>query len=317
MKNLLSPHLFSPYLMLLLVCTLLPACQSENKPDNMPQQTSSSVANSQTAPSKVQQSASEDYLVKVNNSPITETQLQQAMQRLLGQQRLLINDTAVMQQTRQQVLDSLILAKSMALLAEQTMDSEALQQLQADTQAYREELLVKHYLSQNLAPQSITEAMIKSYYQEHPEEFGAGSIKHYEQLTFNIDHNFADLKKQAQTLAPQQDWQQQALALTQQGQSVTYSQAQSRPELAISPIAHLLKSTQIGQASALIKYQHKAYMLRITQETPIAAKPLALVSQSIRKKLQWVLKKKALQAVKQTVLQNVQLKHNPQAQQAL
>ncbi|MBB4822186.1 peptidyl-prolyl cis-trans isomerase [Pseudomonas sp. TUM22785] len=232
-------------------------------------------------------------LVTVDESPITRAQLELTVERTLGESApLFAND-----EVERKILDSLVASRAMALLAERELDAGERAQLDLKAQAYREELLVRHYLEQHATPEPVTSEQVADYYQRHPEEFGGGVEKSFEIITSDQE---LDETQRAELIAllsgaevQGNDWQKRVAAWRAAGKPLEYRSNRIKPELLEQPLRSLVEPTQAGSIAPLY-VDGQMLLVRVTAEERLPARPLSEVSGEIREKL-------APQALKQAV----------------
>lgn len=232
-------------------------------------------------------------LVTVDGSPITRAQLELTVERTLGESApLFAND-----EVERKILDSLVASRAMALLAERELDAGERAQLDLKAQAYREELLVRHYLEQHATPEPVTSEQVADYYQRHPEEFGGGVEKSFEIIASDqaleepLRAELIALLSGAE--AKGRDWQKQVAAWRAAGKPLEYRSNRIKPELLEQPLRGLVESTEAGSIAPLYA-DGQLLLVRVTDEERLPARPLSDVSGEIREKL-------APQALKQAV----------------
>lgn len=153
-------------------------------------------------------------LVTVNGVPVYDYELALARERTLGEQGMLLADAS----TDRKVLESLVAGRAMALLAEQGMSEQERTALAHQVAAWREEQLVKRYLSEHVVPVPVPQHRVNEYYQRHPELFGGGTRYRYEQLSVATGQDTALRDKAVRWLGQavgENDWQ----ALTDAGRT--------------------------------------------------------------------------------------------------
>jgi hypothetical protein len=232
-------------------------------------------------------------LVTVDDSPITRAQLELTVERTLGESApLFAND-----EVERKILDSLVASRAMALLAERELDAGERVQLDLKAQAYREELLVRHYLEQHATPEPVTSEQVADYYQRHPEEFGGGVEKSFEIIASD---QALEEPQRAELIAllsgaeaKGRDWQKQVAAWRAAGKPLEYRSNRIKPELLEQPLRGLVESTEAGSIAPLY-VDGQLLLVRVTGEERLPARPLSEVSGEIREKL-------APQALKQAV----------------
>lgn len=274
------------YLLPLVSCLLF-ACDSVTKTESLPAQDISNV------------------LASVNEQPITEFQLERAVNRTLGDSAALYAD----QKLYQKMLQSLIVSRSMSLLAEKQLDEEETALLDEKVRSYREELLVKQYLQANTTVEPVTAEQVKNYYDNNSGEFGADLLKEFEfivSLGKLQAQDKVNLLKKFESAKEQTDWKEWATLLSKPSSSVTYKKAKSKLSLLSQPIKKLVTDTAVGQISE-VHFGEQLIIVRVINETKLEAKPLSAVSVEIRKKLAPVNMKKAVKEASQLAKKQVEV----------
>ncbi|WP_428243222.1 peptidyl-prolyl cis-trans isomerase [Gynuella sp.] len=232
--------------------------------------------------------------VTVNGSPIHESELDYARQKLLGDQFV---DARVEENIRQ----SLISSRAIAQKAEAELSAEDLANIALATQVYREELLLKSYLQRVSVPRAVSEQMVVDYYHQHPEAFGAASISDLEILKVPLGPEI-DSAKVITILSgarTQENWSN--IAAQQSGQKITYQKARSNQQL--SPrLLSALNTLSTGDTSDVVIEAKQAYVIRVLSQQDIPPRPLSEVSRDIRKRLAAEELKKAIKSLSEKVL---------------
>lgn len=232
-------------------------------------------------------------LVTVDKTPITRAQLELTVERTLGESAPLYANEEV----ERKILESLVSSRAMALLAERELDASEREQLDLKAQAYREELLVRHYLERHANPEPITNEQVADYYNRHPDEFGGGVEKSFEIIASDQQLEPAQRTELITLLSGPQvqgkDWQKVVAAWREAGKPLEYRQSRLKPELLEQPLRSLVEPTAAGSIAPLY-VDGQLLLVRVTAEQQLPAKPLAEVSGAIREKL-------APQALKQVV----------------
>lgn len=250
----------------------------------------------------------ENVLAKVNGEPITEFQLDWAINRTLGDSAALYADGKLYEK----MLQSLISSRSMSLLAEKQLGQEETALLDEKVRSYREELLVKQYLQANTTVEPVTTEQVQQYYDNHPEEFGADLVKEFELIVSVGKLSASDkakLLKEFEFAKSQKDWSVWANKLSQQAYPVTYKKAKSQLSLLSTAIQKLIANTPVNKTSE-VYFGEQLIIARVISETKLEAKPLSQVSIEIRKKLAPVNMKKALKEASELAGKKVKVEIN-------
>ncbi len=232
-------------------------------------------------------------LVTVDETPITRAQLELTIERTLGESAPLFANEEV----ERKILESLVSSRAMALLAERELDASEREQLDLKAQAYREELLVRHYLEAHANPEPVTAEQVTDYYNRHQDEFGGGVEKSFEIIASDQELEPAQRTEMITLLSSSQvqgkDWQKLVADWRQAGKPLQYRQSRLKLEMLEQPLRSLVEPTSAGSIAPLY-VDGRLMLVRVTAEQQLPAKPLAEVSGTIREKL-------APQALKQVV----------------
>lgn len=232
-------------------------------------------------------------LVTVDKTPITRAQLELTTERTLGESAPLFANEEV----ERKILESLVSSRAMALLAERELDASEREQLDLKAQAYREELLVRHYLEAHANPEPVTAEQVADYYSRHQDEFGGGVEKSFEIIASDQELEPSQRTELITLLSSSQvqgkDWQKLVADWRQAGKPLQYRQSRLKLELLEQPLRSLVEPSAAGSIAPLY-VDGQLMLVRVTAEQQLPAKPLAEVSGTIREKL-------APQALKQVV----------------
>lgn len=248
-------------------------------------------------------------LVTVDGSPISRAQLELTIERTLGDSApLFAND-----EVERKILDSLVSSRAMALLAERELDASEKQQLDLKAQAYREELLVRHYLEEHATPEPVSTEMVADYYNRHPEEFGGGVDKGFEIIASTAE---LDERQRAELITllsgaevQSKDWQALVAAWHAAGKPLEYRRNKLRPEMLDQPLRSLVEPTAVGTIAPLYT-NGQLLLVRVIDEQKLPAKPLAEVSGAIREKLAPQSLKKAVKELSSQAVQQVKVQYS-------
>lgn len=248
-------------------------------------------------------------LVTVDDSPITRAELELTIERTLGESApLFAND-----EVERKILDSLVASRAMALVAERELDAGERAQLDLKAQAYREELLVRHYLEQHATPEPVTSEQVADYYQRHPEEFGGGVEKSFEIIASD---QVLEEPQRAELIAllsgaeaKGRDWQTQVAAWRAAGKPLEYRSNRIKPELLEQPLRGLVETTEAGSIAPLYA-DGQLLLVRVTGEERLPARPLSEVSGEIREKLAPQSLKQAVKRLSEEAMRQVKVQYS-------
>ncbi|MGR1219863.1 hypothetical protein ACUYGA_23565 [Metapseudomonas otitidis] len=248
-------------------------------------------------------------LVTVDDSPITRAELELTIERTLGESApLFAND-----EVERKILDSLVASRAMALVAERELDAGERAQLDLKAQAYREELLVRHYLEQHATPEPVASEQVADYYQRHPEEFGGGVEKSFEIIASD---QVLEEPQRAELIAllsgaeaKGRDWQKQVAAWRAAGKPLEYRSNRIKPELLEQPLRGLVETTEAGSIAPLYA-DGQLLLVRVTGEERLPARPLSEVSGEIREKLAPQSLKQAVKRLSEEAMRQVKVQYS-------
>lgn len=247
-------------------------------------------------------------LASVNEHEITELDLELAIERTLGNSGLVQVDN----QARKKVLESLVMSKSLALTKQGELSAEELTSIERQVMAYRDELLAKKYLLENINAAPVSEDMVKAYYTENPHMFGAQIQKSYELI--QAKDNVANAERSAivaalNTAKQEQDWQGFVKNLQAKKLTVEYSQGAMTQGTMAAEFERVLKPLKKGESSSVFFMRKLPAIVRVTSVITQAAKPLADVSHDIRKQLAPVQLKKAIRSSADDVMKTMAIEY--------
>lgn len=248
-------------------------------------------------------------LVMVDDSVITRAQLELTIERTLGESAPLF----ATEEVERKILESLVSSRAMALLAERELDASERAQLDLKAQAYREELLVRHYLQAHATPEPVTTEQVVDYYDRHPAEFGGGVERSFE--TISSDQGLEEpMRAELITLLSGPlvrggDWKALAATWRNAGKPLEYRQNRLKPEMLEQPLRGLVESTPVGDIAPLL-VDGQVLLLRVTGEQRLPAKPLGEVSGTIREKLAPQALKQAVKSLSTKALQEVKVQYS-------
>lgn len=262
---------------IILYCLLLSlvACNSaeKGKQKNIEKVTSAVTVNK----SKVEEV--NKIVAKVNNTVITKNQLDYTMTRLLPK-RL---DENVKKKLSEKVLSSLIDSRLMATIEEAKLDEQERQLINIKMEAYREDLLVKKYITENITPQPVTQESIYQYYLKHLKDFGEKIEKTYEIIqseTVLKETERAELLSKLSNISAVDDWS--SWYENNKKLSLSYRKITSTIGLLEEPLRGLIEATGVGETSPLLN-EKSLTVVRVEKINKIPAKSFERVSGNIRR----------------------------------
>jgi hypothetical protein len=243
----------------------------------------------------------DNAVAEVQGEKLTQTDLQVAAKRSLGR-----HYNALDEQGKENLLNSVISAEAMAVLAKAEMTTQEYDEIVSQSQAYLKELLVRRYLKNNAIPQPVSQQQVSQYYQTHPEEFGGGSV--YDVSIFTcIANNVKDNAICSKAMASDQldVWQRQANSPQQfklvrrnvssliESDLVLVTLAKGAAPQSASPVKVI-----DGNFIRIFNHSHK----------PLAPVPLISVSNEIRERLAPLQLKRAIKDAAENARNSVEIK---------
>jgi len=248
-------------------------------------------------------------LATVDDSIITRDQLELTIERTLGDSAPLFASAEV----ERKILESLVSSRAMAMLAERELSPSERAQLDLKAQAYREELLVRHYLEAHATPEPITTEQVAEYYNRHPDEFGGGVERSFETISSSQVLEEPQRSELITLLSGssvhENDWQTLVVAWRETGKPLEYRYNRLRPEMLEQPLRGLVESTPVGTIAPLL-VNEQLVLVRVTGEQHLPARPLVEVSAAIREKLAPQALKQAVKSLSAQALQEVNVQYS-------
>lgn len=220
-----------------------------------------------------------EVVSKVNDSEITQSQLDYAMNRLLPKKL----NKEEREGLSGKVLDSLIGSRLMADHQEAKLDEQEYDLLMIKVNAYKEELLVKKYITENITPQPITRDSVYQYYLNHQDNFGGGSEKTFEVIQSKNNLNEVERKAlliELSKLPTVNDWSN--WYVTNKNFKISYKKVTSLVELLKQPLKKIISATDEGATSPLLN-EEVLTIVRVNRVKTIPAKSFKEVSREIRR----------------------------------
>ena len=247
-------------------------------------------------------------LVRVEGHPITEDDLDAAIIRTVGE----LGAFQLGEDGRTKVLQSLVMSKAMSLKQSVLLTTDETQEVDRMVTAYREELLTKRYLKNNVSPVPVSETMVKDYYQKYPEKFGGKTLKSFEVVKgmTKLDGTAREKMLKAMTnLKAEINWKKSVLSLKSQGLQIEYSVGAVIKGVLTSDIDSLVHSLKVNEVSTIHFIKGVPMIFKVVKETIIEPKPLADVRATIRKSLAPVQFKKAVKKITEVLLKNIDVEY--------
>lgn len=269
---------------------------------------------SETAPQKqtIEQTPAieAEVLATVNGSPVTRSELEQALVRMVGEEAA----STLEDQARKKVLESLVMSRAISQAREKELTADEKQHLEREVNAYREQLLTRQYIAAHGTPQPHSTEEVEQYYRDHPERFGAQIVKKYEMVTCKRPLSPAEKDELLQILEQseqnkQKDWRMWATDLAAQGYPVVYRQGSGDEKLLHIKLSKLLSSLTMEQKPQLLFIREIPYLVRLEAVEKTPPQPFDQVAGRIRKILARQQVRKTVEEVSKEVLAGADVKY--------
>ncbi|MFC1749397.1 peptidyl-prolyl cis-trans isomerase [Pseudomonadota bacterium] len=245
----------------------------------------------------------DDVLVTVEGESITRYDLESAIGDMLSPEQGMFLDDA----GRKKILESLIVSRVLAKKAIETGVDSELDALDKKVNAYKEQLLATHYLKAHVAPEPVTQEMVREYYEKHPEKFGGKTVREYEMLFEKEGSNKsqrASLLEEMQAATESKNWADYSTKRNKADSKLKLGYRSGELDVALfdKKLNALLMSLDVGETSTVTYIASRAYRVRITGERIVKPRPLQDVSAEIRKSLAPLQFKKSIKKISSEVL---------------
>lgn len=284
----------------LIAAVLAAGCGLSQDAKNSPQQTPAAAGRSVAVDRS-------PVVAWVNDSEISEDDVLRSIVDTLGADAV----GRLPDQARAAIVESLVMSRAVAQRAERDLNADELLALDKKVAAFREQLLVKRYLRANADPQPVTEAMIREYYQDHPEKFGGGEEKIIEIVSATEATGSArsEVFAMIDEFARQPQWREFADGLKARGEAVTFARTVYKPDLLDRRLAQAIDRLGEGDISATVMINGVPHRVRVTEVRKRQARDLKDVRGEVRKFLLPDQVKKAVRQVSGVVLAEADIRY--------
>lgn len=223
-------------------------------------------------------------LVRVNAEDIHQSELDVAVLAMLGpQQSSRIDDAG-----RKKILQSLVISRLVSQEANKNLSEEDKKYIAIKVARYREELLVKQYLRDNVEPKPITQEMVEQYYQVHIADFTEESVREYCLITTKASVSAIEreeLLKLFSQAEKQNDWSSLVKQWKANGIEVELRTGRSDEKLLQIKLRNMLQGLNQGEGSKPFMLNGKPYVVKVVKVKHGQVKPIAKVAKDIRVRL--------------------------------
>lgn len=247
-------------------------------------------------------------LAVVNGSSITQTDLDESLERLLGSQSEIIDTSDV----EKKALESLVMMRAISLQQEQTLNKQELALLASRVGHYKEEILVESYLRNNTDPFIPSESDVNDYYKSHLQYFTGEPLYTYEILQANkiLESELLPQVMTALSSAQEQsDWRQYSQQLKNKSLPIVYVQGRTDGPLVDKRLLKTIHSLSAEEVSDVIYLDKKPYIVRLLRYQSGKIKLFNSVRIQIRKTLATKHMKAAIKQEAEKVLSTARVEY--------
>lgn len=247
-------------------------------------------------------------IATVNGQPVYESELTVVKNRMLGK----VPEQFVNKEIEANLVRSLVRSKAMAQQMLEEIEPDQLAGIEAQTRAFRDELLIRIYVEKHGNLNSVSMDEVKNFYAENPHLFGGGVKKTIEYISVG---EVRDRERKISVLSAlnaarnQSDWASLAEHLKQQQFDISYKKLETNVQHLSSPLKETVKSLTAEQGAQLIS-ETGIYLVRVQGEQTIPARPLSEVGAEIRRSLQAKAFRNTVETLSDEVMANTNVQLN-------
>lgn len=227
--------------------------------------------------------SSSKVVATVDGEKITQDDVDFLLQKLMSGAPSAEADSIL----QKKIIDSLIASRAMKIKVKAQLSEEELKDIAQASKNFEEELYVKAYLQKNITPEPVTEAMVKAYYEQNPEQFGAHVNQSFELLKLDASASEEvrnNLLAHVAEVKADKDWGFKK-ALYEKRFRLIYQEGNNLPGLLNQKLSVAISKLGEKQTSNLLSLDDGLYLVRVVKVESLGPKALSLVSSSIRKTL--------------------------------
>lgn len=227
--------------------------------------------------------SSSKVVATVNGEIITQDDVNFLLQKLMSGVPATDADSTL----QKKIVDSLIASKAMTIKVKAQLSEAELKDIEQASKNFEEELYVKAYLQKNITPEPVTGAMVKAYYEQNPEQFGAHTTQSFQILKLDASASEEvrnNLLAHVVEIKADKDWGFKK-ALYEKRFGLTYQEGNNLPGLLNEKLSEAISKLGEKQTSNVLALDDGLYLVRVVKVESLGPKALSLVSSSIRKTL--------------------------------
>lgn len=263
---------------------------------------------SQSAPEKIILEGDDITLSTVNGTNISKYDLDFAIKKLVPKNRIEV----LTLEDRKKIIESLASSRALSIAEENLMTKKDQKILEKEVAYFREELLVKKYITRKAKLEKVPDEEILAFYNKHPEKFGGKIIKNFELIKSTRELKVAERDAMVEKLKkpfPESNWTKWAQELKNRGCPIEYGKGDISSILLNPRLRDIMESLNPGDASNVIFIKGVLYLVKIEKERVVHPRPFLEVKDQIRKMLSPVMLKKELKKISGQVKQNTEIKY--------
>lgn len=249
-------------------------------------------------------------LARVNGTPISKYDVELAVKITFGKGR---ENQGV---SRETMLESMVQTRAIADVAEGELTKLEKDELAKQVAMHRDQLLVQRYLAKHAQPHLVDDVMVRKYYDENPERFGAETVRTYELVGAEralTPSERTTVVEKLGSAARRDDWAQWAGELRRDGLPMTHRAGDLLPKVVHPRLYELMQGMPLQRASQTVFVEERAYVVKVTGEKKKHPRPFVEVQEEIRRSLRPIQVKDAVSRAAAEVLPGAKVEYTREA----
>ena len=274
------------YFIVALVLTTVSSCDSGSETQNPEEEGATEVSQ--------QADTSDTVLATIDGKKVYASELESLLINLFGEYRAGQMD----KESRKRALESLIASRVLAQEAEKHLSVDELREIENTLKRDRENRLINAYMRSKLEPGTLSQQEVKEYYDNNLDKFGQSTIRQYTLVTTK-QPLAEEARERYMRLVNEQknkgDISGLHTTLKQNGFDVQMQSAELDKKLVDKKLFDFITNQPLNQVSNMIFVGNRPFVVQVSAEKQIKARPLERVEETIKKTLAL---KKLKQAIK-------------------
>ncbi len=242
-------------------------------------------SNEQPSLQKSQDSSTDEGVIAtIDDLKIHASQLDAVLVEMFGEYKASQMDS----ESRKRALDSMLAAYALSKKATQFLPEKRLNEIEEKTRRYRENLLISTYMQTKMDASAVSSEKVKAYYQQNLEKFGGSTIKQYRLLTTRNELLEETRDKFLATVTANKKsgtLQEMKKALEVQGFEMLLQSGVLDESALDNRLRQFIQSQAVETRSEIIFIDNKPYIVMVTSQKTLKAKPLEEVKDLVRRTL--------------------------------